>query len=78
MSLAGRRPSHSVFRAAQRAGVWSVTKDGEFYGDYMSRDQAIRGACNGAQAVEATGRQAKVLVGSGEEVIAHRDHLMEP
>jgi hypothetical protein len=74
----GRRPSSSIFRAAQRSGVWSVTKDGQFYGDYMSRDQAIRGACNGARAVEAMGRQAKVLAGSDEEVIAHRDHLLEP
>ncbi|MDB5493387.1 MAG: hypothetical protein JWP86_724 [Phenylobacterium sp.] len=78
MSLVGRRPSRNTFRAALRAGVWSVTKDGQFYGDYMSRDQAIRGACNGARAVEATGSQAKVLVGSDEEVIAHRDLLLEP
>ena len=79
MSAIGRRPSRgSIFRAAQRSGVWSVTKDGQFYGDYLSREQAIRGACNGARAVEAVGGQAKVLVGSGEEVIAHRDLLLEP
>jgi len=71
MTFADRTPRPGVtFRTTLRAGVWSVTKDGAFYGDYFSRDQAIASACYGARAVEAIGGEVRVL--AGEEVIAHR------
>lgn len=62
-----------TFRAALRSGVWAVTKNNVFYGDYLDRTQAIRSACYGARAVEAAGGQARVLLLPGDELIAHRD-----
>lgn len=62
-----------TFRAALRGSVWTVTKSNDFYGDYLSREQAIRSACNGARAVEATGGAARVLAEPGDQLIAHRD-----
>jgi hypothetical protein len=72
MNLANRGPNRdTTFRTTLRSGVWAVTKNNVFYGDYFSRNQAIRSACYGARAVETTGGVARVL--AGEEVIAHRD-----
>ncbi|HEV2530101.1 hypothetical protein [Phenylobacterium sp.] len=77
MTLIDRGPSRdTTFRTSLRAGVWSVTKNNVFYGDYLSHNQAIRSACYGARAVEATGGQARVL--AGDEVIAHRDLVLAP
>ena len=79
MSLVGRGPSRdTTFRATQRGAVWAVTKNNAFYGDYLNRMQAIRSACHGARAVEATGGQALVLAAPGDEVIPHRDPSVAP
>ena len=68
----------TTFLACQRGGVWAVTKNGAFYGDYHSRDQAIRSACYGARNVEATGGEARVLAQPSDELIAHRDPAITP
>lgn len=60
-----------TFRAQFRSGVWSVTKDEAFYGDYLTRDQALQSARAGARAVESRGGSARVLVGSAGRVIPH-------
>jgi len=74
VSPVGRGPIRgTTFRAALRGSVWTVTKGNDFYGDYLSREQAIRSACNGARAVEVTGGTARVLAEPGDELIAHRD-----
>ena len=74
MSLVGRGPSRDTnFHVVLRGSVWTVTKNTAFYGDYFSRYQAIRSACNGARAVETTGGEARVLAQPGDELIAHRD-----
>jgi hypothetical protein len=79
VNLIARGPSRdTTFRASLSSGVWSVTKNNVFYGDYLSRSQAIRSACYGARAVEATGGRARVLVLPGDEVIAHRDPAVAP
>jgi hypothetical protein len=76
MSLVGRGPSReTAFQVRERAGVWAVTKNKVFYGDYHSREQAIRGACYGARTVEASGGEARVTVSPGDEVIPHRHPL---
>jgi hypothetical protein len=74
MNLAGRSAADlcRTFRTGQRGGVWFVTKDHAFYGDYLSRDQAIESACYGARAVEATGGSARVLDGPDQVVIPHQ------
>ncbi len=56
------RLSISTFTAAERQGVWSVTRDGLFYGDYHSRDQAVASAQAGARAVESRGGTAQVVL----------------
>jgi hypothetical protein len=72
-----RAPSRdTTFRTSRRSGMWAVTKNNLFYGDYFSRDQAIRSACYGARTVEATGGVARVL--AGEEIIAHCDPGFAP
>ena len=60
-----------TFRAHQRSGVWSVTKDEAFYGDYLTRDQALQSARAGARAVECRGGAARVLIGSAGQVVPH-------
>jgi hypothetical protein len=72
------RNRDATFRASLISGVWSVTKNNIFYGDYLDRDQAISSACYGARAVEATGGQARVLLLPGDQLIAHRDHAVMP
>ena len=61
-----------TFRTGRGGGAWVVTKDHSFYGDYVSRDQAIESACYGARAVEAKGGSARVLDGPDEVVVAHQ------
>ena len=58
----------STFRAVQRGDIWEVRRDSVFYGDYLSREQAVQGACVGARAVESRGGVACVVVGSGQVV----------
>ncbi|HEX5378331.1 MAG TPA: hypothetical protein VFW47_07135 [Phenylobacterium sp.] len=67
----GPRGQPRTFRAALRGGLWQVTRDHVFHGDYESREAAIAGACEAARACEATGRAARVL-GPGEAPIAHK------
>lgn len=57
------RLSIATFTAAERQGVWSVTRDGVFYGDYHSRDQAVASAQAGARAIEDRGGTARVVLG---------------
>jgi hypothetical protein len=74
MNLISRSPTRqSTFRTGQRAGVWFVTRDGVFYGDYLSLAQATEAACFGARTVEAQGGTAKVLAGPGDVVVPHHD-----
>jgi hypothetical protein len=70
--LAADRARDCTFRAALRSGVWSVTKDHAFYGDYLSRAEALRGACSGARTVEALGGKARVLAAPGETLVPHQ------
>ena len=53
-----------------RSGVWSVTRDHAFYGDFLSRAEALGQACAAARAVEALGGTARVLAAGGT-VIPH-------
>lgn len=68
----------TTFRAALTFGVWTVTKNNAFYGDYLDRDQAIRSACYGARAVEAAGGRARVLLLPGDLLIPHYDSAIAP
>ena len=61
-----------TFRAVLRSGVWSVTRDDIFYGDYLARAEALRAACSAARAVEARGGTARVIDGRGEIIVGHQ------
>jgi hypothetical protein len=52
----------STFQLNLRRGIWRVTLDGAFYGDYRSKLQALEGAESGAQALRDSGRAAQVQV----------------
>jgi hypothetical protein len=72
------RNRDTTFRAELRFGFWSVTKNNIFYGDYLDRAEAIRGACYGARAVEAAGGRARVLLLPGDVLISHYDSAIAP
>lgn len=46
----------STFHITLRHGIWRVTLDGAFYGDYRSRGQAIEGADAAAATLRSQGR----------------------
>ena len=72
MNVIGRASGTScTFRVSLKSGVWSVSKDGTFYGDYLSRAQAIASACLGARTVEARGGASRVVAGKTEQVVPH-------
>jgi hypothetical protein len=73
VNLIARGPVRScTFRVSERAGVWCVTKNNGFYGDYLSRKQATEAAIFGARTVEAQGGTALVLASPGDTPVAHR------
>lgn len=65
------RSRFSTFSVAEHGGVWSVTRDGAFYGDYHVQAQAIASARLGAQAVEQRGGSACVILQPNARVLAH-------
>lgn len=52
-----------VIRSARTHGVWHVTRDGVFLGDYLSQDAAERAASKAANDLEQQGRRAEVVIG---------------
>lgn len=60
-----------TFRVATRGGVWRVSRDAAFFGDFLTRDAAVRAACLAAQASEAKGRHAQVLAPPRDEPLPH-------
>ncbi|CAN7457509.1 hypothetical protein LJR225_003079 [Phenylobacterium sp. LjRoot225] len=73
MTLIPRGPTRTyTFRTGERSGVWYVNKNDVFYGDYLSRNQAIEAACFGARTVEAKGGSARVLSMPGDVPVAHQ------
>ncbi|HEY8616849.1 hypothetical protein [Phenylobacterium sp.] len=62
-----------TFHVRERAGVWEVTRDHVFHGDYLSRAPAVRSACSAARSFEAAGGRARVLVAPGDQQINHQD-----
>lgn len=74
MIVIGRgAPQSSVFRVSRRSGVWSVTRDHAFYGDYLTRGDAVAAASAAACAVETLGGQAQVQSAPSGEVIRHHE-----
>jgi hypothetical protein len=51
----------STFEIAPFRGVWRVTQDGAFYGDYRARDHATEGAEAAAVKLRGQGRVVKII-----------------
>jgi hypothetical protein len=60
------------FAVSCRSGVWMVTRNEAFYGDYLSRDQATRSACLAARSHEAAGGSASVHSLADGALIPHQ------
>ena len=54
-----------VIRCAHRGGVWHVTRDDAFLGDYMEQEPARTAAAQAAREVERQGRRAEVIFDDG-------------
>lgn len=50
-----------VFVVTLRHGIWRITKDGVFYGDYRTKAHAIEGAEAARKALKQAGRTAKIV-----------------
>lgn len=74
--IARGRTTICTFRIGQQACAWFVTKNNAFYGDYLTRGQAIEAASFGARAVEARGGSALVFETPGDVLIDH--HPVKP
>jgi hypothetical protein len=51
--------------------VWQVYRDDGFYGDFLTRGDAVRAACFGARSDEGRGHTAQVLAYPGNQPIPH-------
>jgi hypothetical protein len=51
----------STLRITLSRGIWRVTLDGAFCGDYRTRDHAIEGADAAAAALRCRGRTVTIL-----------------
>lgn len=51
-----------VLMITLRHGIWRVTKDGVFYGDYRSKGSAAEGAESAAVALRRAGRTVKLVI----------------
>ena len=71
-------PRICTFRAGLRGGVWQVTRDYVFHGEYASREEAGEGACNAARSLEAAGGAARVLATPGDTPIPHHTSRSKP
>jgi hypothetical protein len=50
----------TVIRVSTRSGVWTVTVNGRFYGDYVRRDWALEAAAEKQRAIVKKGDRALV------------------
>jgi hypothetical protein len=75
-----RRPvtiaqSGAVLHVKLRAGVWSVSLDGAFYGDYRAKDWAVEAAKAKAHALRGQGLTVRVLILSTDGAIESNEAL---
>jgi len=69
-------PPSGVFRVTLRTGIWNVSRNDVFYGDYHTRGNAVRAAYAAARAEEGRGRTAQVFAPPGTVALPHHEsHL---
>ena len=77
MPKSRRVPTH--LRATLRSGVWRVTEDGAWYGDYLQRGPAIEAAHLSALRIVAGGGSAEVrVIADGADVQPARNYSHFP
>jgi hypothetical protein len=64
-------PAECTFRVRLCSTVWTVTRNDAFYGDYLTRAEALEGARAAARAVEGLGGAARVIAEPGGKLVAH-------
>jgi hypothetical protein len=65
-----------VFRVTLGSGVWHVRRNDVFFGDYLTRGNAIRAACAAARIEEHRGYVAQVFEPPGTMALPHHEpHL---
>ena len=62
VDAASPSPAPTLFEVARRGGIWEVTKDGRFYGHYLSQQPAFGAVDGAAHAVVASGGSADILL----------------
>jgi hypothetical protein len=62
-----------VFHVTPGSGVWHVSRDGVFFGDYLSRGNAIRAAYAAARSDETHGLMALVFEPPGMTPLPHHE-----
>jgi hypothetical protein len=65
------RRSGCTFRVRQTSDVWRVSRDGALYGEFLTRGDAVRGACFGARSEDSRGGAAEVLTAPGDQRVPH-------
>lgn len=73
MSVAAPRETGCTFRVLQKSQVWQVSRDETFYGEFLTRGDAVRAACFGARAQDRRGRGPRVLMMPGDQRIPHNE-----
>lgn len=53
MAAATRQSSTTTFRITPKSGIWRVTSDDRFFGDYRARQWALIGAQGANGAIES-------------------------
>lgn len=56
-------PSSDLIRTESRHGVWRVTRNDKFYGDYLAQQPAVDAALKLSRDIERSGGIALVLFG---------------
>jgi len=60
-----------TFRVSDVGGRWQVSRDAVFWGDFLSRGDAVRAACFGARKEELRGRSSRVLAPPADQLMSH-------
>lgn len=55
----------SIFAINLHHGIWRMTLDGRFFGDYRSKEQALEGVAAARIVLGAVGSSARVVISHG-------------
>lgn len=58
-----QRHTPVLIRSARTHGVWHVTRDNVFLGDYLSQDAAQSAAAKAVKDIQLQGRSAEIVIG---------------